>query len=147
MGWWWLLSLLAIKLLLLLVPLSSVSGTRSLVSSSPGRYVFSLTHDIIDVVVSRSYLESNFMFAANSSVVEVVLLGFPCCLDNLWRHRISSGWQDESAWNTRARPNASEWIPKGKLRVWSWLPCACGLCSSGLGLPLLLCVCLWHQVP
>ena len=95
----------------------------------------------------HSRLWYNFQCAANSNMVEVVLLGLSSVLDTLWPCDIPSGWQDYSNRGTWTRPCDSEILPKIPHGLWLWLPWSSCRGPYWLCPHFLLCFCLWHQVP
>lgn len=90
---------------------------------------------------------STSIIAADPGLVEVVLLGFSSCLDNLRHFCFSSWWQKDSSWNSWITTSGCGCIPWGILGLWSQLSCTCSSCPCWLGSVIFLCLCLRHQVP
>lgn len=84
--------------------------------------------------------------AANPNMVEMVLLVLSSGLDHLWPCDISGGRSGSTDWDTRGAEQASENVPQGCLWIWVQLPWSCCRCSRWIRAPLLVCLCLWHQV-
>ena len=85
--------------------------------------------------------------AANPHLVEVVLLGYSGGLDTIWPCDISSGRQKWCRWGNWNGWRATEDVPWRGLWFWLWLPSSRCRGPCRLGSSLLLCLCLWHQVP
>lgn len=79
-------------------------------------------------------------------MVEMVLLVLSSRLDHLWPCDISGGWSGSTDWDSRGAEQACESVPKGRLWIWVQLPWSCCRCSRWICAPLLVCLCLWHQV-
>lgn len=87
-------------------------------------------------------------FAANTYMVEVVLLGFTPFLDTIWHNNLSGRWQKWSNCYSRDDTKAIyKGVPKGNFWFRAWLPWICCLGSHSICACFLLCLRIWHQVP